>query len=182
MPPRLRKSIKAPNRYEDSDSIDLPRRNTKPVFPKLLAAQSKPFDPHARPACLKYLPFMSVAWTPYPSTTNSPEPSRLKDDWAHVATFHDLDQNQYATKVDWLQSNDRIQVEADSGERSDGYCGDAEALVQDSLRSTVGCGTPQHEWNDKVDFEDMMASSPEPSVNEEDHSQTKSKAANNVSH
>lgn len=108
----LRKSITAPQRFEDHDFVDSrPSRVNRPTFPKLMADQVVPFNPNARPAVFPSLPFTSESNHSPNKIITSPAAHQFSEDWRNITSFGDVDQRNYAIKVDWHKSNDLINTD-----------------------------------------------------------------------
>ena len=108
---RLRKAIKRPQRFEDSEvyaSKDQRPHPTKPAFPELLAAQVVPFDPNAPPAAFPSLPLSHNPTAHAKCNADASHSTHDECGSENIAAFEDVDQRGYANEIDWQNSNDLI--------------------------------------------------------------------------
>ena len=117
---RLRRSIRAPERYEGADKF-VPKKHkrdpTQPAYPELMARHVVAFDPAARPAVFPSLPFKQYSSLLDPDfqlrleTLDSLSVNESQQEFHHnVVTYGDIDQQRYSNKIDWHKSNDLVGI------------------------------------------------------------------------
>ena len=116
---RLRRSIRAPERYEGADRFVPKNRKhdpTQPAYLELMARQVVAFDPAARPAVFPSLPFdqnsssLPSAARPQPGAVGGLSERESQQEFDDVFTYGDINQQRYSNRIDWHKSNNLIDV------------------------------------------------------------------------